>query len=114
MLLLNDNHLTSLAFTHGDNVAILSARNNHISSIGLETPQLALVDLEGNQVTDLEAVRGLLAGCPGLLSINMRDNEVSGMMKYRTAALELCPEIGEIDDVPINPQVREGFRVVVG
>lgn len=45
VLSLDDNQLAALAFTGGDSLAVLSARNNLVKNIGLDVQCLMLMDL---------------------------------------------------------------------
>lgn len=55
--MLNHNHLTSLAFTGGDNLNVLSATNNKIKKLGLKLKNLLLFDLQNNLIDNIESVK---------------------------------------------------------
>lgn len=46
VLSMNDNILSSLAFTGGLNLNILTAKKNMINKIGLDVPELLVLDIE--------------------------------------------------------------------
>lgn len=70
-----------------------------------------MFDIESNQVEDIDLIKALVKSSANLLSINLRDNPVAKSKEYKICVLENCPEIGRIDDVIINPHIREGFKV---
>jgi hypothetical protein len=45
VLLIDHNRLSALAFKGGENLSVLSARNNAIKRLGVDLPQLLLFDL---------------------------------------------------------------------
>jgi hypothetical protein len=57
VLTIHDNLLTSLAFTGGEGLNILNAKNNLIKKVGLALPVLFVFDIEGNKVEDIEIVK---------------------------------------------------------
>lgn len=56
-------------------------------------------------------MKEFLGSSSNLLSINMRDNPISKNKHYKIAVFESCPEISQIDEAMISPNIREGFKV---
>lgn len=56
-------------------------------------------------------MKEFLGSSSNLLSINMRDNPISKNKQYKIAVFESCPEISQIDEAMISPNIREGFKV---
>ena len=50
VLTANHNLLTSLAFTGGTNLNILTVKNNIVKKVGLALPSLVVFDIENNKV----------------------------------------------------------------
>jgi hypothetical protein len=48
VLTLNDNQLASLAFSGGDSLSILTAKQNNIKKLGLALSSLVVFDVESN------------------------------------------------------------------
>lgn len=57
-------------------------------------------------------VKEFLKNSQNLLVCNMRDNPVCRNKQYRVSVFEYCPDISQIDEILINPHIREGFKVL--
>ena len=106
VLTINDNQLTSLAFTGGKELNILTAKQNIIKKIGLALENLFVFDIEENKVDDMQMVKEFLRSSTELLSINFRENPICKSREYKIAILETCPHISQIDEIIINPHIR--------
>ena len=73
---------------------------------------MTFLDLEGNEVLDMDMFYEFISHTKKLLSINMLDNPINFNKNYKIVLLSTCPKIVQIDEVYINPHVREGFRVM--
>lgn len=71
------------------------------------------MDLEHNEMEDVKNLQAFLSKCPELLSLNMNENEVSRIShkNYMIMALTSCPKMVKVDELIINPHVREAFKV---
>jgi hypothetical protein len=47
-----------------------------------------------------------------LIALNMLDNPINVNKEFKIIVLSTCPKIVQINEVYINPHVREGFRVI--
>lgn len=64
-------------------------------------------------ISDMIHFESILVKAQNLLSLNMIGNYVSkiGHKKFLISVLSLCPKIVKIDEIIINPHVREAFKV---
>lgn len=65
-------------------------------------------------ISDLPKFLGSLQNCPNLLSLNMIGNYVSKInhKKYIIEVLTNCSKLVKVDEIIINPHVREAFKVI--
>lgn len=56
MLSASDNMLSTLAFTGGQSLNLLTAKNNLIKKVGLSLPLLVVFDIENNKLEEIDMV----------------------------------------------------------
>lgn len=75
----------------------------HDLSAAADLARLEVLDLEGNNVSDLEQI-AFLGLCPHLTSLNLSLNPIAKKEGYREKVREALPALAFLDDEPLYPR----------